>query len=100
LSAIFQLTNNQKGTGTNAGDNCEATAFSKAFCLDRPEKLLIGSVKSNLGHTECVSGLAGLVKVLLMLEKGRLVPTPTFVNENPRLQLAQRGLEVSAKKMS
>ncbi|KAH6611527.1 polyketide synthase [Trichoderma cornu-damae] len=82
------------GTGTNAGDNCEATAFSKAFCSDRPDKLLIGSVKSNLGHTECVSGLAGLVKVLLMLERGGIVPTPTFVVANPRLELEARGLEV------
>ncbi|RFU79284.1 polyketide synthase [Trichoderma arundinaceum] len=85
------------GTGTNAGDNCEATAFSRAFCPDRPDKLLIGSVKSNLGHTECVSGLAGLVKVLLMLERGGIVPTPTHVVANPRLDLEGRGLEVPVK---
>ncbi|KAL7945289.1 putative polyketide synthase [Trichoderma barbatum] len=85
------------GTGTNAGDNCEATAFNKAFCLDRPGKLIIGSVKSNLGHTECVSGLAGLVKVLLMLEKGGIVPTPTFEVANPKLELEKRGLEVASK---
>ncbi|KAK0758949.1 hypothetical protein N5P37_008436 [Trichoderma harzianum] len=85
------------GTGTNAGDNCEATAFNKAFCSDRSDKLIIGSVKSNLGHTECVSGLAGLVKVLLMLEKGGIVPTPTFEHANPRLELDSRGLEVASK---
>ncbi|KAH8126627.1 hypothetical protein FP744_10009313 [Trichoderma asperellum] len=86
------------GTGTNAGDNCETEAFNRAFCSDSSEKkLLIGSVKSNLGHTECVSGLAGLVKVLLMLEKRKLVPTPTFVNENPRLELERRKLKVSTK---
>ncbi|KAL7791431.1 putative polyketide synthase [Trichoderma ceciliae] len=85
------------GTGTNAGDSCEATAFSKAFCFDRPDKLLIGSVKSNLGHTECVSGLAGLVKVLLMLERGGIVPTPTFAVANSRLELEERGLEVPIK---
>lgn len=85
------------GTGTNAGDNVEAEAFNRAFCSDDSEKqLIIGSVKSNLGHTECVSGLAGLVKVLLMLEKRKLVPTPTFVNENPRLELERRRLKVSA----
>ncbi|UKZ46034.1 Type I Iterative PKS [Trichoderma virens] len=85
------------GTGTNAGDNCEATAFNKAFCLDRSDKLIIGSVKSNLGHTECVSGLAGLVKVLLMLEKEAIVPTPTFEVANPKLELEARGLEVASK---
>lgn len=85
------------GTGTNAGDNCEATAFNNAFCSGRSDKLIIGSVKSNLGHTECVSGLAGLVKVLLMLEKGGIVPTPTFEHANPRLELDSRGLEVSAR---
>ncbi|EHK42038.1 polyketide synthase [Trichoderma atroviride IMI 206040] len=86
------------GTGTNAGDNVEAEAFNRAFCSDNSEKqLIIGSVKSNLGHTECVSGLAGLVKVLLMLEKRKLVPTPTFVNENPRLELERRRLKVSTQ---
>ncbi|KAL7953011.1 putative polyketide synthase [Trichoderma compactum] len=85
------------GTGTNAGDNCEATAFNNAFCSDRSDKLIIGSVKSNLGHTECVSGLAGLVKVLLMLEKGGIVPTPTFEHANPNLKLESRGLEVASK---
>ncbi|KAJ4863699.1 acyl transferase domain-containing protein [Trichoderma breve] len=85
------------GTGTNAGDNCEATAFNNAFCSDRSDKLIIGSVKSNLGHTECVSGLAGLVKVLLMLEKGGIVPTPTFEHANSRLELDSRGLEVASK---
>ncbi|KAK1253222.1 hypothetical protein MKX07_001299 [Trichoderma sp. CBMAI-0711] len=85
------------GTGTNAGDNCEVTAFSKAFCPDRSGKLIIGSAKSNLGHTECVSGLTGIYKVLLMLEKGAIVPTPTFQNANPRLQLETRGLEVASK---
>jgi acyl transferase domain-containing protein len=43
-----------------------------------------------------VSGLTGIYKVLLMLEKGAIVPTPTFQNANPRLQLETRGLEVSA----
>ncbi|PTB78765.1 polyketide synthase [Trichoderma longibrachiatum ATCC 18648] len=85
------------GTGTNAGDNCEVTAFNRAFCSNRPGKLIVGSAKSNLGHTECVSGLTGLYKVLLMLEKGAIVPTPTFQNANPRLQLEARGIEVASK---
>jgi len=73
-------------------------AFSRAFCSGRSidHRLLVGSVKANLGHTECVSGLAALLKTLLMLEKGQIVPNPTFAAPNPSLGLADAGIEVSA----
>ncbi|KAK5993761.1 Highly reducing polyketide synthase cm3B [Cladobotryum mycophilum] len=87
------------GTGTNAGDDCEIKAFTNAFCKDRPNKLLIGSVKANLGHTEGVAGLAGLIKTILMLEKGLIAPNPLFSSANPNLELEARGIQVPTKIM-
>lgn len=51
------------GTGTKAGDPQETSAICEVFCKNRTEPLLIGSVKSNLGHGEAVSGMSSLVKV-------------------------------------
>ncbi len=74
-------------------------AFSKAFCGERKtpghDKLVVGSIKANLGHTECVSGLAAVLKAVMVLEKGLIVPNPTFAAPNPSLHLEAAGLEVS-----
>ena len=62
------------GTGTRAGDLIELEAISKIFSRDRlAENLLyVGSVKANIGHLESTSGLAGLIKGILVLEKGQI----------------------------
>lgn len=44
------------GTGTQVGDKAEITAISEFFCGEGRKDLLIGSIKSNLGHTEVTSG--------------------------------------------
>ena len=64
------------GTGTVAGDATEIKSISRIFCnTDRRQNpLYVGSVKSNIGHTECTSGLAGLIKTILILEKGHIPP--------------------------
>ncbi|KAK8144539.1 hypothetical protein G3M48_005656 [Beauveria asiatica] len=82
------------GTGTAAGDECEMTAFHRAFCQNRKGNLLVNSVKANLGHTEAVSGLAGLFKALMMLERGMITPHPTLETVNRKLDLVNRGIEV------
>lgn len=51
------------GTGTKVGDPQELNAIEKVFCKDRKTTLRIGSVKSNLGHTEAASGICGIAKV-------------------------------------
>ena len=64
------------GTGTIAGDATEIKSISRIFCNGdrRQNPLYVGSVKSNIGHTECTSGLAGLIKTILILEKRYIPP--------------------------
>ncbi|MGJ6968437.1 beta-ketoacyl synthase N-terminal-like domain-containing protein [Streptosporangium sp. G11] len=60
------------GTGTVLGDAVELAALTQVFG-ERAEPCAIGSVKSNIGHLDCASGVAGLIKTALMLEHGQLV---------------------------
>jgi acyl transferase domain-containing protein len=52
-------------------------------------------VKANVGHTENVAGLAGIIKTVLMLEKGLIPPNPTFVKSSDNLPLDAWNMEVS-----
>ncbi len=64
------------GTGTSLGDPIEMEALSEVF-LDRPSgraPIAVGSVKTNLGHTEAASGMAGLLKAVLALQHGQIPP--------------------------
>jgi epothilone polyketide synthase D len=62
------------GTGTPLGDPIELQALGAALCADRPadRPLYVGAVKSNIGHTEAAAGMAGLLKTVLALQKGRI----------------------------
>lgn len=73
------------GTGTSLGDPIEVRALGAALCTERSsgQPLSIGSVKTNLGHLEAVSGLAGLLKVVLMLEHGEIAPHLHFEQPSP-----------------
>ncbi|MEU6903917.1 amino acid adenylation domain-containing protein [Streptomyces coeruleorubidus] len=64
------------GTATPLGDSLEISALSRAFAGDRPgQYCAVGSLKSNLGHCESASGIAGLTKVLMQLRHGMLAPS-------------------------
>lgn len=67
------------GTGTKIGDPIEAAAISEGLARRRSSPLPIGSVKSNIGHLEAASGLAGLLKVSLALQHG-VVPRSLFAD--------------------
>lgn len=64
------------GTGTSLGDRIEAHALGMVFGRKRPGSgpLMIGSIKPNIGHLEGAAGIAGLIKAVLMVERGSLLP--------------------------
>jgi len=64
------------------GDRVELAALDQVFCKRRQTPLLIGSVKSNMGHAEPASGLCSVVKVLIAMEQGLIAPNLHF--SNPR----------------
>ena len=74
------------GTGTPAGDPIEAAAVGRSLGQGRSEPLPIGSVKTNIGHLEPASGMAGLLKAALALDR-RVVP-PTLHCETPNPNIA------------
>ncbi|KAJ7385705.1 hypothetical protein OS493_013734 [Desmophyllum pertusum] len=85
------------GTGTAIGDVVEVTSIADTYTREtgkRTRELRVGSVKSNLNHTESTSGLAGLIKVALMIKNKRLVPTVNVHVLNPKLKLEEKGLIV------
>ncbi|KAL4734136.1 hypothetical protein BDV11DRAFT_175032 [Aspergillus similis] len=84
------------GTGTQTGDLIECRAIATVFKEYRgPEDpLRIGSVKTNIGHTESTSGLASLIKVILALEKGKIPPSINFEKPNSNLALGDWRLQV------
>ena len=73
------------GTGTKVGDPQEVNSICDFFCKDRKTPLLIGSVKSNMGHSEPASGVCSIAKILIAMEAGVLPANLHFQNPNPDL---------------
>ncbi|MGB8955466.1 MAG: beta-ketoacyl synthase N-terminal-like domain-containing protein, partial [Tumebacillaceae bacterium] len=83
------------GTGTPLGDPIEAGALGKVLGQERGDGVLrVGSVKSNIGHTEAAAGIAGLIKLALSLKKGIIPPTLHFNNWNPLIPAEELKLAV------
>ena len=89
------------GTGTTVGDpieiNAVANVYGKGRSSDRP--LLIGSVKTNVGHLESAAGVAGVIKAALVLKRGVIPKHLHFHNPNPSLDWDRLPLRVTSSMM-
>ena len=87
------------GTGTEVGDPVEAratgTAYGRGRDPDRP--LLIGSVKTNIGHLESAAGVAGVIKVMLAMNRGIIPRHLHFTKPNPEMDWDRLRLQVTAE---
>ncbi|KAE8314467.1 hypothetical protein BDV41DRAFT_575726 [Aspergillus transmontanensis] len=82
------------GTGTPLGDPAETSAIGAAFQgVKREAPLIVGAVKTNIGHLEATSGLAGIVKTVLVLERGFIPPNINFKKLNPKIKAREWDLE-------
>ncbi|KAK3385761.1 polyketide synthase PksD [Podospora didyma] len=84
------------GTGTQIGDVTESTALGRVFRGSRSanEPLYIGSLKGNIGHLEGGSGLASILKSIMILETGYIPPQASFEKLNPKIKAKFYHLEV------
>jgi fatty acid synthase len=73
------------------GDFEELKAISQAFCKDRKTSLLTGSIKSNMAHTESVSGLCGVTKVIIAMETGFIPPNLHYKNHREGVESLVNG---------
>ena len=87
------------GTGTQLGDPMEVQALSDVLCADRPagSRLVVGSVKSNIGHTEAAAGVAGLIKTALAIKHRTIPPNLHFDEPNPLIPFDELGVTLSRK---
>lgn len=87
------------GTGTKLGDPIEAGALSKTYGEARRNisPLLIGSVKSNIGHTEAGSGMAALIKVLMSMDHDEIPGNLNFKTPNSYIDWKNNNLSVIGK---
>lgn len=83
------------GTGTQAGDSAELGALNRNFAQGRTTKLLVGSVKTNIGHLEAAAGVAGIIKAIGVLKFRQVPKNLHFVHPNPKIPFADYELEVA-----
>ncbi|MFE6665146.1 beta-ketoacyl synthase N-terminal-like domain-containing protein [Streptomyces sp. NPDC057697] len=91
------------GTGTRLGDPVEIAALTRAFCREDREGgrgagrrgfCGIGSVKTNIGHTDAAASAAGLIKTVLALKHGLIPPSLHFTEPNPEIDFASSPFRV------
>ncbi|KAF5699716.1 polyketide synthase [Fusarium globosum] len=87
------------GTGTPVGDPIEASAISGAFSEYRSEEepMVVGAVKTNIGHLGGSAGIAGLIKAIMVLEKGIIPPNMGFQTPNPKIPVHDWHLKFPTK---
>ncbi len=85
------------GTGTRLGDPIEIEALQSVLCNGRSRErpLVLGSVKTNIGHLESAAGIAGLIKIILMLRYGEIPPHLHLRTINPLLNIEKSPMEIA-----
>ncbi|MBS0323324.1 MAG: SDR family NAD(P)-dependent oxidoreductase [Proteobacteria bacterium] len=81
------------GTGTIVGDPIEMTAIGEVYGQGREKPLPVGSVKANLGHLEPASGMAGIIKAILVLKHRALPPQIHLKTLNPHIDFPSLNLK-------
>lgn len=83
------------GTGTQAGDTTECGALARVLeGSARDVDVVVGSVKTNIGHLEAAAGVAGLIKASLMAQRGEVLPSIHFERPNPKIPFDEIPLRV------
>lgn len=83
------------GTGTPLGDPIEMRALGAVLKDERrPQRLVVGSVKTNIGHLESAAGIAGLIKTVLALQHGEIPPHLHLKEVNPQISLDELGFTI------
>ncbi|WP_192349040.1 type I polyketide synthase [Algoriphagus sp. Y33] len=82
------------GTGTPTGDPVELEQLGMLYGVPAKDKCYVGSVKANIGHLETAAGIAGVIKVLLMLQHQQIPPQIHVKKLNPRIHLENTRLEI------
>ncbi|NPD24538.1 type I polyketide synthase [Corallococcus exiguus] len=85
------------GTGTRLGDPIEVAALTRAFGAREPRSCWLGSVKTNIGHTDAAAGVAGFIKTVLALEHRKLPPSLNFERPNPEIDFAHGPFRVNTE---
>jgi len=85
------------GTGTSLGDPIEAEALTQIFAKGRDYPLILGSVKTNIGHLEAAAGIAGIVKVVLAMQHREIPPHLHLQQFNPALGWPNPSLQIPTK---
>lgn len=90
------------GTATPIGDAVEVEALRRVFASDSRGEgtLVLGAVKPNIGHADAASGVAGLIKATLVVERGTIPPTLHFRSANPELGLPGSPFRLSSEATS
>ena len=87
------------GTGTALGDPIEARAVGQCYSAERSKDnpLIIGSVKTNIGHLEAAAGVAGLIKTVLVLYNHEIPPNLHFNTPNPEIPWNRYAMKVPTR---